>query len=989
MPPARQGGRILTHQRETADAAILGADLCIGDDAIGNIQETLDKGMDDTCRNNYRNRIKTIIIFFETKCPNYAPIGVREVSAEDQADRTKYYFGGKYKKDLVYTGLNVSFVKKFLSSTKYKKNKKLKGYTNIRKYHNAIVWGATVLKTPLPAMYYDEIVPFLAAYKKEHASNKKKGNVDEQEADPISMSLFQKICHWALETGNVFLWVWVLLQWHAIGRSITIDPTSFHHFTLGLDNIVLKYEDSKADKEGKRCSEKHMYDNPYKPEISLNLALAVYFCLNVEKLSKHEMLFLEKNAKSGSAANRFQRQLLSLLERYSEQVRNYIRMNHASGHGLRKGASSHAVTGTTVMPPIIAVALRGEWSIGAVLQCYWQFGIPGDQLVGRLVACLDPDTEAFATLPPHWSIADFATNADVQEAMEMMYGPLLRAYKNGANDPTGLLHRLLPAIIFQSDWMMEQIATNSSHPFAAIPVLQHPALLVRLKKLVTIDPTPGVMDTATGVPPTVKHAKKLHDILKTCKETLEELKNMAATLTKAVSDAIDKKSAEAGHVTGERLKEMLSNFESKVIKNIDGQFAMLRREGVIRENDQQDDEAAVLGPERNTYMFEGTSWHAPKSFQFPTRILLRSGWYMWLYGTFVNRDGTQRVRPFRTIETRKLSTTRQKNCFKLYYLQLFRFIETCPTLILRVPSSEMTAVEFQESFNVVMQFLRERVSYVFARADIRELRLGSWTKYVQRSQIAKHGTEQDKALMPPEHAKNRSRRRGQRRQRTLMDNNFYPRFVRRPRQEPATMPAANNTQPQPAQPARLAAPPTHAQQPAPAPAPPLATNQNPLLQPIPTLRINPPPAPATHQRPETAQQHNMRQATLDFFRPSRRPAGRSTRHTTRRTNNDQRRSAPNDNVDLAAAFPDIDTEVELTEEQKRRDEDQKLEDEREIRVREEEERRRRSVGGDSVHTDGTVLYHGRPNNRAPPAGSRAYLDFINDAVERSRDNTHR
>ena len=43
----------------------------------------------------------------------------------------------------------------------------------------------------------------------------------------------------------------------------------------------------------------------------------------------------------------------------------------------------------------------GEWSIGKILDIYFQFAMGGDYYLGRLLILIDPEDEMFASLPPH------------------------------------------------------------------------------------------------------------------------------------------------------------------------------------------------------------------------------------------------------------------------------------------------------------------------------------------------------------------------------------------------------------------------------------------------------------------------------------------------------------------------------------------------------------------------------------------------------------
>lgn len=44
-----------------------------------------------------------------------------------------------------------------------------------------------------------------------------------------------------------------------MARSSSIDCLGFHNFGLGLDSIIIKYDESKADKAGEKLSEKNVY----------------------------------------------------------------------------------------------------------------------------------------------------------------------------------------------------------------------------------------------------------------------------------------------------------------------------------------------------------------------------------------------------------------------------------------------------------------------------------------------------------------------------------------------------------------------------------------------------------------------------------------------------------------------------------------------------------------------------------------------------------
>jgi hypothetical protein len=158
---------------------ILGADFTdLGENYNNLYNETLQHDMNDRTRKDYRRRNIRIAKFWEEHCPEYYPVGTQDVSAQDLQDTGKFFYG-RYEKDLVYQGLNVKYVLKFLMSTKKKENGKFLSFTDIRKYKDGILWAASMAGERLPTMFYEEIGKYLKGYKKELVQARKDSNTDE------------------------------------------------------------------------------------------------------------------------------------------------------------------------------------------------------------------------------------------------------------------------------------------------------------------------------------------------------------------------------------------------------------------------------------------------------------------------------------------------------------------------------------------------------------------------------------------------------------------------------------------------------------------------------------------------------------------------------------------------------------------------------------------------------------------------------------------
>lgn len=785
MPRGGSRGRICPHERDTNnDAPILGADIEVQDQHSSSVRETERHDATVKVKREHRNRIKQVYEFWKTEYPEYFSVGVTELTEAELGDEDKFWW--KNKHDLVYEGMNVKMVTAFLASKKEKSNGKKSSYDNLRKYHDAILYGAKQAGKRLPQSYYEEVEKFIKGYKKEAVKARSEGNLDEKEADPISWSLFLNMLNWALVgEKNVFLWVFSLLQWHCMARSINIGGMALHCFRQGKDNVICKYDKQKADQTGEKVHDKHLYDNPFNALVSLFTALGVWFSLSGSHFKETEMLFQTEDNGPSAASSRYCTQLCELFAKYKEQLKQYIRVDHANTHGVRKGSATTASSGTTCLPPVSSIAARGEWSLGRILDLYWHFAEPGDTYLGRVLAGLDPNSDEFGTLPPHWKLDDPMSNDKIKEGMNLMFATILQKWGNTAVDPTGLLVLCLASVVWHSDFLKETAAADPEHPFNAIPLLSSPQLLNDLKELVTLEPE-GHVKQATGIPPHVQHAKTAKEILTACLATLEAVKGMVDEVKKAVCDAIEDKAEENGQVTGQRLKQILEAHQTSIVELITEKISELRTEiqsqtltGAAQEQDVLDDDAMPFadGAEDEevqnqqgqpqvryrTYVHHGRYWQVPADFAFPTSVNLETVWKIWIQGLpgneTIDTNGNRQQAPVRPVRKMKLNMLPKsvKKSYQLHWRPIFSLMEQAPGIQI---DGDLDAESILTSYEAGKEFLKTRVGYVFQKQNAKpmEWQISTWSKMVAYSSIRKNGTDQDKANLPPENVhRNKSR----------------------------------------------------------------------------------------------------------------------------------------------------------------------------------------------------------------------------------------
>ena len=185
----RAGGRILPSHRQTDDSApSLGVGVALEDAHAVAIEETEARELSDKSRKDYRRRIGLIIKWLEEKYPDYYCVGTRNVSQEELSTPSKYHLG--HQKDLIYRGLRADLFKAFLSDTKVKRIDTdgkviLKSVQDLRKYGDAIMFGAKMAGERLPMSFYEENDRF--------KNNQKESTPQGQKnTEKIRMEKFQK-----------------------------------------------------------------------------------------------------------------------------------------------------------------------------------------------------------------------------------------------------------------------------------------------------------------------------------------------------------------------------------------------------------------------------------------------------------------------------------------------------------------------------------------------------------------------------------------------------------------------------------------------------------------------------------------------------------------------------------------------------------------------------------------------------------------------------
>jgi len=647
----------------------------------------------------------------------------------------------------------------------------VKTYDTKRKLYNAIEYGMKLCGT-VPLGFAATKYAHTRSLKNSSAVAKKEGQCEERGADPIPWPLFCFMCECAVNKDDSFWWLFSLLQWNCMSRCQNIDNLKLSNLSLNGDAIVVQFDATKMDQGGEKTSPKHCYANPLNFKTCLVTAMACYFsALNntFSSLNCTEHIFIKSGSGEGSAASNYTDRIKTWAEEFKDAILSHCRPNHVNTHGIRKGSSTHAASNTTCPPPLPSIFLRGEWSMGIVLDIYWRFAEAGDHYLGRLLAGLDSNSADFGILPPHFIVP--ISNVHVQQALQLLYGNIITSIQDeNKSFLKGILLRLLASLVYHEGKLREIIATKSGHPFGNIRLLRDTALLAHLKPLVTIEPTQNILSVSTGLPPHTVCIKKLHDITTLIQADLtqrqrdreEDLAQWAIfkeDLQKGFVDAIEARAVENGQLTADGLNRILQRQEESLITRFNSTVRselsqFLNINGVSVRPNQQQPELPRVQEDATTrypyYLFRGKAFVVPETYDLPEGTLLKEAFCYWTKGTsfpVMTAQGLhdERIRPFALWTAKKTPPEIWKK-FKTGWRKILTLMTLgLEGLMLEIENqaSAFTDERISTLFDEGLRYVKSKIRYIINN-DTSKWTVTTFSKKIQSSSINHHGTSEDK-----------------------------------------------------------------------------------------------------------------------------------------------------------------------------------------------------------------------------------------------------
>mmetsp|Transcript_12435 Transcript_12435/g.19147 ORF Transcript_12435/g.19147 Transcript_12435/m.19147 type:complete len:389 (+) Transcript_12435:979-2145(+) len=308
------------------------------------------------------------------------------------------------------------------------------------------------------------------------------------------------------------------------------------------------------------------------------------------------MLFQKvKNKKNCGSQRIVIRCVLCFVDNYNE-LKEFIRPAHANPRRIRKGAATKASADTTCPPQLTSIARGREWSMGMILDMYFQFAEAGDAYLGRCLTGLDPISTEFQSLPPHWQDENAFGLEAHKQAIQVMFGRILKKWTDHV-DPASVFSLCLASVVYYRDFIRLVGESVPGHPYNAIPLFQHPDLVDELAEHVTIKPS-AQMERATGIPSHINLMEVVIKVLTQVEQTHKDMGELSDEIKTSMEELLESRAVERGEVTPQRMIDNMKGHYSGMkdlldnrLKAIKDQMSDLR---VARQGLQNDENQMAL-----------------------------------------------------------------------------------------------------------------------------------------------------------------------------------------------------------------------------------------------------------------------------------------------------------------------------------------------------------------------------------------------------------
>jgi hypothetical protein len=473
--------------------------------------------------------------------------------------------------------------------------------------------------------------------------------------DELEVAMYRWLAEQFLHEGDSFAHLYLVLTWNLLNRAVNTKELLYTHMHWKEDALVVMLPKSKTNQVGKqRPTPKHVYANPIEPVICPILSLGVHSLLS--SASDAGAVF-----PGGDQQNRFSKALKRVLDTAEgrERLRTLgLVVSDIGTHSIRKGASTYLLSGLAGGgPSVIAVLLRGEWTLGSVSDRYWKHQDAGDQYVGRAVTGLPLQESTFGHLPPHFAHTQLPL---VCTTVRESFGGIVTGYPHMA----AVLTHALGQVVHHSAFLRRVLPAE--HPVFSTRLFAYTPRMAALREHLLVERVSSEVMTLTGLPVHVIFLQSVAELRQEIRQLLQA--SPVDGLASSVAQQVEARLLELGvvgrHVNSNYLHSQLREFRAELLQDISARFqvpSVTPPAPAASSSTSQIPAPALLStlaslatqPTATAYAWpNGSLCRLPADYTLP-KVPIRVGWELW-------HLGTEALPPLKTIGSRELYLPNQR-----------------------------------------------------------------------------------------------------------------------------------------------------------------------------------------------------------------------------------------------------------------------------------------------------------------------------------------
>jgi hypothetical protein len=524
-------------------------------------------------------------------------------------------------------------------------------YGTISRYKSNLFECYRKRDIPLDPVVMRKLEDLLKGYKNGVAEFKKQGLMKTQDGRlPISLKGFsfiaKKFATLLDPKESLFSWPYWVLLWNLMQRSETIAALQFEHLMWKNDSLVITIPKTKNDQDGDRTIPRHIFANPYNPQICPILSLAVLiFTRRYNEID--DELSPEENARRVSfkifqgtnQEGRMEKVVGRLMNKIREEG-NEVELDglaeNVGLHSPRKGCRCYCES-LLGGPNEVAICHRGGWKLGNIHDTYSFATENQDQFVGRCAAGLPFGTGGFACLPP-------MLRAEVKKKITREeWRKMLPLYEKWTAEFHAILWFFLASLVFHQDWLRRNLV--SGHPLFSTYGWSIVSSLSPIKDAFLVTNLYSEGDSlmrAVGIPPYLQISLDLCDARQEIQETKKTVEFGMEKLPAEVSDYLRQRGQTANDAcTFADLRSVFDSFKLELEKSRRADFALVASSAEGKSDNANID--AGWGGKYKPYVWGGSFHVVPENYEVP-HVSCKQLWNIYWYG---NEDETQPIGPLK------------------------------------------------------------------------------------------------------------------------------------------------------------------------------------------------------------------------------------------------------------------------------------------------------------------------------------------------------